>query len=381
MTENKKTPPFAEAAAKIKTANSIVFVLPNELGIGVIGSAAALASGLREIGKSVAVFARENAPSKEIAPWQDFGGRGKSPREFIISFDLTRSPIKELKYERDANRLDIILSPASQSIRREDIEFRYGALRYDLVITIGVLSPEDAAESIKAVPELFHQKPIVNIDHRPANAKYGEINLTPGSEEKPRSLPEMIYRLLGELGIKTIKPDTANALLASLFASTKNFALAGAEEFLTASELIGFGASAEMARRYVPAPNSLSEEQLAARALARTRLDKESNVLWSTLTKEDFVKTGTAKEKIERVLVKLADVAPHAEGRVLLIEDRDDGAISAFVAAHRFLEKRAGLSLKSSPASGWLELNEPFFTFISAEKRLGQLLSSPIALE
>ena len=102
---------LAGAVARIRECTAIAIVLPEALALDVLGSAVALAGGLRHLGKSVSVFGPPRLPASRAMSWQTIDEDSEPLREFIISFDLARSPIKELKYERDSNRLNIILSP------------------------------------------------------------------------------------------------------------------------------------------------------------------------------------------------------------------------------------------------------------------------------
>ena len=93
---NGRTVSAAEAAKRIAQSQTLAVVLPESPGVDVIGAAAALISGLRSLGKIVSVFAPPANGS--IGPWTAFAADEEPLREFIISFDLTRSPIQEFNY-------------------------------------------------------------------------------------------------------------------------------------------------------------------------------------------------------------------------------------------------------------------------------------------
>lgn len=370
---NKLKITLDQAVRRIGEANTIALVLADAPGLDAWGSAVALERGLVTLGKAVSVFAPAVAalPTKALVA---AGGWSSEPlREFIISFDLTRSPIKELKYERDENRMNVILAPTGSSIRREDVEFKNGALRYDLAVTLGVSRIEEASASLAQAPELLYEKPVLNIDVDPKNTAYGELNLLAAAGESMGSptIPELTYHTLKGLEALPGDPETATTLLASLAAATDGLRLgrASAGALSMAGELIERGADAEASRRYAAAARPLAEEQLLARAIARTRLDPEINTLWSVLTAEDFEKTGMTEAAVEDLLERMCDTLPQAEHHVLLWQDAERPDIQALI--------RSASAGKESPLSP----PAAYPTFREAEVAIGELLRSREGVE
>lgn len=359
----------ADAAKRIAASQTLAVVLPETPALDVIGAAAALISGLRAIGKVTSVFAA--ASERSLVAWDMPAGDKEPLREFIISFDLTRSPIKELKYERAENRLDIILSPTGR-IRREDVEFRWGELRYDLVITLGAPSLEALAASIRRAPELLHQKPILNIDVSPANQRYGELNLLPdaGSSEPP-TLAELTHDLLSALAVPTSDPERSSALFAALAAATDEFQplRTSASAFRLAGELRGLGAAPDALEKLSLSRPSLAEIRLAGRALARSRLEEGSGTLWTLLTAEDFTKTAAVPADAPRVLERIRKAIPRAAVYILLWQDPADSAVRALWES-RVERERSRQMLEGS-----------FPSFAAAEEHLRRLLPPPDAVE
>lgn len=367
MENNLKTR-MEEVVKRIADAGIIAVVLPEAPGLDAIGSAAALVSGLRALGKTVSVFAPPVDPapgrSPALVPWGALGADGEALREFILSFDLTRSPIKELKYERDENRLNIILSPTGR-IRREDVEFRWGDLRYELVIAVGAPSPEALAPSIRRAPELVHEKPVLNIDASPANTRYGELNLVPDGADAadPPTLAELTHDLLAAMHVPGDDPERASALFAALAAATGTFRpeRTGPRAFRLAGELRSRGADPAALRRlaaYRPAPGLT---QLVGRAMARSRHEPELDLLWAFLTSEDFAKTGTDAAAMSAVLEHVRLAAPLSSGCALLWQDTS-GAV------------RALLETAPDRTHPPLRLEETFPSFGAAEAHIRQLL-------
>lgn len=383
---NQLSSSIEQAALRIRDSKTIAVVFPDAPSIEVIGSAAAFIKGLKRLGKIVSVFRPPLPLLPGLAPWSGLNDESEILREFIISFDLSRSPVRELKYERDQNRLDIVLSPTGSRIKREDVEFRYGGLSYDLAVTMGVPAIEAASASIALAPEILHEKPVLNIDANPANRGYGEINLiaeNSGGSPRP-TIPQIVWNLLGELDVRPNAPEDATALLSALSASTKNFhpAHAGAEAFLTAGELIKAGADGVIARQYSAAHEPLKEKQLAGRALARSRFDEKNRTLWSVLTREDFAKTSADASGALKALNRLVELVPNAKRSVLLYQPPDAETIANLI----FLAdtgEAAGLDLepRENGNGRYFASPELYPSFPAAEEGISRLLRPADAIQ
>lgn len=358
-----------EAAKRIAESQTLAVVLPESPGIEVVGAAAALISGLRSLGKVISVFA---PPTDDgIGPWSTLAADEEPLREFIISFDLARSPIKELKYERGDNRLNIILSPTGR-IRREDVEFRWGELRYDLVITLGASSPEAVGASLRKAPELIHEKPVLNIDAAPENKRYGELNLVPlpDAPERP-TLAETTEDLLTALNVSSDDAERATALFLALAAATGEFRpqRTSARAFRLAGELRDRGADPAAISHALTRHPRIAEAQLAGRAMARSRIESEFNILWALLTAEDISKTATGPQNIAGVLEHLRLAMPGLNRYALLWQDPADGMVRVR------MENTAG---EAQPLDGG---GAVFPSFATAEEHIRRLLRETDTVE
>lgn len=368
---------LAQATKRVYDSATLAIVLPATPGLDVIALAHALASGLRAIGKIVSVFAPPLEPAGEkphaLALWNAPAADQEPLREFILSFDLARSPIKELKYERAENRLDIILSPTGR-IRREDVEFRWGELRYDLAIVLGARTAEMTAPSLRSAPELIHEKPILNIDANPSNLRYGEVNLVPAEGADPAesgiTLAELISGLLSSLGVPPNDPERSSALFASLVIETGGFRpeRTGATAFRLAGELRSQGADPALCRR-LAACHAPGYVQLAGRAIARSRVDSKLDLLWAILTADDFLKTAVSPAAMEDLPERILAAVPQAGRVALLWQHPDDGMV-------RPLLRSAGG--EDAPA----DMPEAAFpSFAAAEEHIRRLLTDTGGVE
>lgn len=385
--DNPELTTMETAVERIMASSVIAIVLPNACGLDVGGSAYALAAGLKSLGKMVSVFAPAPLPTNAIAPFgQHFAGE-EPLREFIISFDLARSPIKELRYEKAENRLDIILSPTSGRIKREDVEFRYGPLRYDLAITLGVASLGHASEAMAPIPELFHEKPILNIDANPANQRFGELNFI--SEENAGrypTIPTLTYELLERLGALPNDAASASALMAALEMATKHFKpqRTGITELGMALALVERGAdpsAVEQALR-LEEQRRAANPQLLGRALARSRVDEKTRTAWLTLSADDFARTGTQPDEAEHIAEHMAECFPACERAVLMWQEPTTQRVQALIQLTDPAEARAMTAethVDAKSAGVMAIASQP--TFLEAERVITALLRTLDAVE
>lgn len=368
--------PQIEIAKKIRASSTIAIVLPELLTLEIAGSAAAFARALAAMQKTVTVFGPPLIPERIRAAFGASDGASEPLREFIISFDLARSPIKELRYERAENRLNIILSPIGPRIARDDIEFRYGALRYDCAIALGVPAPEAAAASIARAPELLHEKFVINIDADPTNAGYGDQNLI-ADEQSRETLAELVHALLAECKAPLDDPAIAGPLLAALASATNEFRLdaASASAFRIAGELASIaGALPEAAGALAANREDLPAIQLASRAVARSRLDENGETLWSLLTREDFLRTGAPASSLPAALARLHDEFRAFRRIVFLAEDLESGAVTARLFFRDPAAAHALDDAGATPENGWMRLAETFPSIATAEEHITALL-------
>ncbi|RJQ37222.1 hypothetical protein C4552_01850 [Candidatus Parcubacteria bacterium] len=350
--------PLTEAAEKIRAAGAVAIVLPDAAELIAAGTAATLARALAAPDKTVHVFGPMGLP---------FGMRIDTEplREFIVSFDTAHSPVRELRYERDQNRLNVILAPSDGRISRDDVEFRTGSLRYDLAIAVGVASPEAAQSALRRAPELFMEKPVVNLGADSQAQRFGEWNLI-ADASRGEYLPIVAWRLLSVLNALPQGSADASPLLAALIEATGHLRMPGtpAEALRIAADLLDRGA--QVLPELAPGPERLRAAQLAARALARSRFDPARDITWSVLTPDDFQATGGEPRGLDTMRPELQRMLPYAGRIILLWQDPQSRRVHAdLLLAGAPLEQAAGRAVL--PA-------ETYASFAEAEAAIVGLL-------
>ena len=200
-------------------------------------------------------------------------------RKFVIRVDTSRTKVEELSYDQNGDHLDIFLMPSGGMFRKEDVETREGDFRFDLIICVGTPDLESLGELYEKNSEFFYETPIVNIDHKPANEHFGQVNIV---DLTASSSAEIIYAIAKRFAAEPFHPDLATLILTGMIAETKSFQKRISPQSLQiASSLISQGARREEIVQNLYRNRTLSTLKLWGQALAHLKNMAQSNILQS----------------------------------------------------------------------------------------------------
>ena len=220
--------------------------------------------------------------------------------DFVISLDLSRTKVGQIKYKIEGDRLNFLIKPSNGQFTEEDVELLVGRPPYDLVITIGVVEPEVLGEIYNNNSALFYQTPVINIDCQSKNENFGQINLV---DLVASSTAEIVYDLWCALQWP-LTPDQATCLLAALIHDTKNFTSAkvSPQILLAASNLIREGARREAIVNQWYSAVALPTLRLWGKILSGLEQSDEG-LVWSKLDNDgEMVQENIIGQAIERLL-------------------------------------------------------------------------------
>ena len=362
---------IAKAIEILEKGQFIGVLVPPEPSTDMLSAAEALLRALQKRNKAVGLLegVRVGRGSTR-ARFSAIASAPALPKEFIISLDTTRSPASELRYEKENDRIDIIFSPKSGAIREEHVSFRSGKLQCDLILAIGIEDLESSG-AVVSDPDIFTRAPIINIDSKETNKRFGEVNIV---GTRPNS--EAVYSLLTALEKMPPEEPEATILLAGILSATDKLSRPDTrpETVLAASELMRAGANFHDALSLAREPKAISLLQLIGRASVRSKLEHEGRVLWSFLTPEDFEKTGRAESDTPSVLSALTKEFPWESFVVLLTQGSSAARIRAYIAGP---QEALGPILEESGgewASDALIIPTSFENFKDAEDHVRSLL-------
>ncbi|MCX5749316.1 MAG: bifunctional oligoribonuclease/PAP phosphatase NrnA [Candidatus Saganbacteria bacterium] len=214
-----------------------------------IGSASALSSILKKLGKKVSIYSRDKIP--EI-----YG--------FLKNIDQIKSSLVP------EDRFDAVIAVDCGDIKR---------------IAVG--------DKIRQ-----HSDLLINIDHHEDNKKFGDLNLV----KKCSSTGEIIYKIAKKMGVG-LDPDIAAAIYAAIITDTGCFKYdnTNAKIFSIAKDLADNGADPHGIAFKIYESKTRSEIKILGFALEKMESTADGKISWIILTNEDIKKCGANSEEVSGI--------------------------------------------------------------------------------
>jgi nanoRNase/pAp phosphatase (c-di-AMP/oligoRNAs hydrolase) len=240
-------------------------------------------------------------------------------RNLVISVDVSGNRIGGLHYEMNGTKLNIFVAPEHHNINTQEVSTSLSNYKYDLVIVIDSPDLESLGSLYNKNTEFFFNTPVINIDHSPSNEHFGQINLI---EMNATSTAEILFNFLENTNPNLIDEEVATYLLAGMISKTRSFkSLAVTPRTLgIASQLVARGAKREEIIKNLYQTKTIGTLKLWGRALMRLKNDPSAKIVWSLLTRDDFITSGAETEELPEVIDELIANSPEAEIVVLFYE-------------------------------------------------------------
>ena len=258
--------------AKLKEAQNVLVTVSKNPSVDQLSAAIGLALALNKQGKhATAVYSGQTPSTLEfLKPDETLEKNTNSLRDFIIALD--KSKADKLRYKVEDQVVRIFITPYKTSISQDDLDFSQGDFNVDVVVALGVASPQDLDDAIQAHGRILHDA-VVSCVTLDGVTELGTLNVTDTSAS---SLSEIVTGIVQALDKDVVDSQIATALLTGIVATTDRFRndhttpramsmsaelmSAGANQQLIASEL---EAPVEEAPMAVEAETSLFDDQPA----------------------------------------------------------------------------------------------------------------------
>lgn len=354
----------------IKRSHRPVVILPAGCGADGYACAFAIATVLETMDKTVDIVSVDGPAPKNL-DFLGFPGKVRSVfgqlRKFVIAVDVNKAPLQELSYDVENGQLSIYLTPRHGSWSQGDVDMHTSAYRYDLVITVGAHDFESFGTLFENNNDFFYATPIINVDHASENEHFGQMNVV---DLTATSNAEVLLRLIEKWAHNLITENVATMLLTGMIAKTRSFKVPSVTPMTLqlAGQLVERGARREAIIDNLYRTRSVETLRLWGRALARLKKDTQHKLVWSMLSRQDFMNAGADEDDLSDVIDELIRNSPEARVIVLLYEDRE-GHVCGLISGgshHDSLE----LAVKMKP-SGTRDLSRVCFkdkTIAEAEK-------------
>jgi len=195
---------------RIKKSGRILISFGRNWDSDALASALALYLFLRQLGKNVTLTAEKKLNAEKLCAFlpscNAIENTIKNRRQFVISLKTDKAKVGQVKYVKNDNALDFIITPKEGFFSPTDVSARAGDYGYDLIIIAGTPDIEALGGIYTANPEFFYQVPVVNIDCHSANEEYGQINLV---DITAVATAEIVFNLLCDYDRSVIDEDIA----------------------------------------------------------------------------------------------------------------------------------------------------------------------------
>ncbi len=317
---------------QIKKAKSILITFSSIWNGDNLSSALAFYLFLKKMGKTAEIVSgkiEENNQGETshktfsfLPAFEQIKRNLKNSNEFIISLNTSRSKIKKIKYKVEENSLKFIINPKQGNFLEEDVKTETKNGNYDLIITIDAPDLASLGTIFEENADFFYNTPIINIDHHSGNENYGQINVI---NINSVSVSEILFPLFTFYDKDLVNQDIATCLLAGIISKTKNFKTSNItpDTLATTSKLIFKEARREEIINKLYRSRNINVFKLWGKVLSRLSASKNNQIIWSSVTVKDFLKTGTDKNDLSGIVDELISNIPEAKIIIIFYETPD----------------------------------------------------------
>lgn len=165
---------------------------------------------------------------------------------------------------------------------------------FDLVVTV------ECPGLDRAGFDGLEQRPIVNVDHHPDNARYGEVDYV---DVEAAAVGEMVWRMFHSAGVAP-GPDDATNLYVALATDTGDFRYSNTtpRAFRTAAEMVEAGAEPAQVAQWVHSSRSESSVRLLGEALSTLMIDPSRRFAVMCVDAGAFQRAGAGPEDTDDLI-------------------------------------------------------------------------------
>lgn len=319
----------------IKRSEKILVLPSTPVDGDAVGSAMSLYMSLRKLNKSVTVVCAEEVPDtlSFLPNTQVIGDKLLSSKDFIVTLDTRKVKVGQIKSNIEENKVNIIITPKEGRFTEELVTFKEGMAEYDLIITVDTAELSQLRGVYEENTDMFHDIPVINIDHHISNEHYGKINYVDiMSASATELLLPLFEKMEEEFEVELIDEDVATLLLAGIITDTGSFQNSNTtpKAFAHAAQLIAYGARQQEIIQHIYKTKQLSQLKLWGRVLSKIQTDEKHKIVWSTVSQQDFKDTESKEDETGDIIDELMTNAPGAEV-ILLLKEKADNTISGSV--------------------------------------------------
>ncbi|HZJ41826.1 MAG TPA: hypothetical protein VFD51_02310 [Patescibacteria group bacterium] len=321
-----------QISKQIDKASNILLVFSSDWEADAVAASLALSLFLNKQGKTTTVAAINNEKRKKsyifLPGISDIKNHLNHLRKFIVSLNISKTRVSQIKYVVDKNQLNFIVSPKDGWFEAKDVSSRAGSFRYDLIISVGVNDLESLGELYDKNIEFFYKTPLINLSCQASNEEFGQINYI---DINCSTVSELIYNILKSRNELLIDENIATNLLAGIILQTKNFKRGKLtpETLIITSQLIKLGGRREEIIKELYRDRRISDLKIWGKILQNLKVEK-NGLTWVLLNESDFEQTPINLDSLKDLIDELMSGLADTEVVLILIEKKDEVDLIAF---------------------------------------------------
>jgi phosphoesterase RecJ-like protein len=172
--------------------------------------------------------------------------------------------------------------------------------------------------------ELFHNTPIINIDHHTDNENFGQINYV---NDKSSSTGEIIISIIESLSVDKplLDRDIATCILTGILSDTASFQNPNttSKSLTVAAQMIGAGADHQLIIRNLFKTQALSQLKAWGKILTKLQTKPSQKLAWATISLAELQEINATTEDVGGVLDALVKNLPDIDVVMLLTQHTD----------------------------------------------------------
>lgn len=309
------------------------------------------------------------AALKFLPNYSDVRGDFSNINALSIRVNLDHAKVDGLTYVVDGRDLVVTITPKTGAWKNNDVRIACNDYAFDLVIALGVPDRKSLGELQTRYADFFLRTPTIVIDHGSSNEHFGSVNIV---DLSATSVSEACFELLNRIDPTAIDSTTATTLFAGMMSKTKSFRAPSVtpKTLDVAQKLMEAGAKRDEIVEHLYRTRSVETLRLWGRALARLKSDDARGIVWTLVTKQDFVVAGSTADVLRDVIDELFSTSPTAKIGAILFET-PDGHISAHLHATRPHDALAlGAPFRPVGTRDMAQLSMTELDIVAAEKAL-----------
>lgn len=304
---------------------------------------------------------------KFLSAFQDVAGDLGNINALTLRIDLDRAKVDGLTYTVDGKDLVVTITPKTGAWQPTDVRIESNDYRHDLIIALGTPDRTSFGALFSTYADFFLKTPTIVIDHGPENEHFGTINIV---DLTATSVSEVCFNLFIHLDAAIVTADIATTLLTGMMSKTKSFRAPNVspKTLEIAQKLMEKKADRETIVEHLYRTRSVETLRLWGRALARLKAEESLGLVWTLITKQDFVTAGTNAEALRDIADELLMTSPSAKVALILFETHNGAVAGQLFAQRPFDALLLGAPFRATGTREFAHLSLTQTDIVSAEQ-------------